>query len=113
MVGALRKLTEKATTTKGSGDNVDRRNREKEGEEEFGGASAEVDDGDDDSRGIWTVVPHELGRVEEEDKEQMALHGAQSLPATHVEKLRALEGVIAEHDAIKREVGLLRQLVEK
>jgi hypothetical protein len=24
-----------------------------------------------------------------------------------------LEGVIAEHDAIKREVGLLRQLVEK
>jgi hypothetical protein len=33
--------------------------------------------------------------------------------ASHVDKIRTLEGVISEHDAIKREVELLRQLVEK
>jgi hypothetical protein len=27
--------------------------------------------------------------------------------------VRAVEGVIAEHDAIKRQLGLLRELVEK
>jgi hypothetical protein len=31
----------------------------------------------------------------------------------HNERVRALEGIIAEHDAIRREVRLLRQLVEK
>jgi hypothetical protein len=35
-----------------------------------------------------------------------------SLP-THVDKVHALETVFAEHDAIKREVGVLHQLVEK
>jgi hypothetical protein len=37
----------------------------------------------------------------------------QSSLANQVEKVCALEGIIAEHDAIKREVGLMRQLVEK
>jgi hypothetical protein len=31
----------------------------------------------------------------------------------HNERVRALEGIIAEHDAIRRGVQLLRQLVEK
>jgi hypothetical protein len=43
---------------------------------------------------------------------QTQLHETQSSLATHFEKVYALEGVIAEHDAIKCEVGLLRQLVE-
>jgi hypothetical protein len=33
--------------------------------------------------------------------------------ATHVGKVRALETLFAEHDVIKCEVGMLRQLVEK
>jgi hypothetical protein len=44
---------------------------------------------------------------------QTQLHDIQSSLANHVENVRALEGVIAENDAIRREVGLLRQLVEK
>jgi hypothetical protein len=32
---------------------------------------------------------------------------------SHVDKVRALEGVIAEHDAITREISKLRELVEK
>jgi hypothetical protein len=69
-IGALRELVEKGAATKSSGDHVDTQNREQEREEEFGGVSAEVDD--DDSRSIWTIVPHELERVEEdEDEKQM------------------------------------------
>jgi hypothetical protein len=34
-------------------------------------------------------------------------------PHSRVEKVCALDGVIAEHDTIKYEVGLLRYLVEK
>ena len=33
--------------------------------------------------------------------------------ATHVEKVHALEGAIAEHDTIKCEIELSRQLVQK
>jgi hypothetical protein len=33
--------------------------------------------------------------------------------AHHVNKVHALEGVISEHDTIKRQIRLLRQLVEK
>jgi len=44
---------------------------------------------------------------------QTQLHHTQSSLAIHIENVRALEGIIAEHDVIKREVGLLRQLVEK
>ncbi|KIM79867.1 hypothetical protein PILCRDRAFT_823052 [Piloderma croceum F 1598] len=44
---------------------------------------------------------------------QSQLHDTQSSLANHVDKVRALETVFAEHDAIKREVGVLRQLVEK
>jgi hypothetical protein len=44
---------------------------------------------------------------------QSQLHETQTSLATHVDKVRALETVFAEHDAIKREVGVLRQLVEK
>ena len=33
--------------------------------------------------------------------------------ASHVNKARALEGVIAKHDAIKREISVLREPVEK
>jgi len=69
-IGSLRERVEKTTTTKSSGDNVNGQNRGEEGEEAFGGASAEVDD--NDSRSIRTIVPHELKRVEEEDEEQMA-----------------------------------------
>jgi hypothetical protein len=68
--GLLRELVEKTTITKTLGDSENGRNREEEGEEEFGGASAEVDD--DDSRSIRTIVPHVLEGVEEEDEEQMA-----------------------------------------
>ena len=44
---------------------------------------------------------------------QGQLHDTQSSLAVHVDKVRALEGVLAEHDAMKREVSLLRELVEK
>lgn len=44
---------------------------------------------------------------------QSQLHDPRSLLADHDEKVRALEGVISEHDAIRREVRLLRQLVKK
>jgi hypothetical protein len=44
---------------------------------------------------------------------QTQLHDTQSSIATHLEKVCAVQGFIAEHDVIKREVGLLRQLVEK
>lgn len=43
---------------------------------------------------------------------QTQLHNNQSPFASHVDKVRALEGVFAEHEAIKREVSLLRLLVE-
>ena len=39
------------------GDNKNGRNREEEGEEEFGGGSAVINN---DSRCIRTIVPHEL-----------------------------------------------------
>ena len=32
---------------------------------------------------------------------------------SHVDKMRVLEGVIAEHDSIKRQMVMLRVLVEK
>jgi hypothetical protein len=41
------------------------------------------------------------------------LHETQSSLATHVEKIRALEGMLAEHDAMKREVGNLREMMEE
>jgi hypothetical protein len=44
---------------------------------------------------------------------QSQLHKTQTSLASHVDKIRALEGVISERDTIKREVELLRQLVEK
>jgi len=44
---------------------------------------------------------------------QVQLHDNQSSLANHVDKVRALEGVFAEHNPIKREVGLLKELVEK
>jgi hypothetical protein len=37
----------------------------------------------------------------------------QTFLATHVEKVRALEGAIAEHDTIRREIELLKRLVQK
>jgi len=43
---------------------------------------------------------------------QAQLHETQSLLAAHIDKIRALEGVLAEHEAIKREVGASRGLVE-
>ena len=46
------------------------RNRKEDGEEEFGSLSTEVDD--DGLRSIWTIVPHELERVEEKDEKWMA-----------------------------------------
>jgi len=44
---------------------------------------------------------------------QSQLHETQSSLATPADKARMLETVIAEYEAIKREVGALRQLVEK
>jgi hypothetical protein len=44
---------------------------------------------------------------------QAQLHDPQSSHASHVDKVRALEDVFAEHGSIKQEVRLLRQLVEK
>jgi hypothetical protein len=41
------------------------------------------------------------------------LHNTQSSLTSHVDKVCTLKDVFAEHDAIKREVGLLQQLVEK
>jgi hypothetical protein len=41
---------------------------------------------------------------------QSQLHDTQSSLATHIDKVRVLETVFAEHGAIKREVGVLRQL---
>ncbi|KIM72727.1 hypothetical protein PILCRDRAFT_15858 [Piloderma croceum F 1598] len=66
-IGVVRELVEKITTVKSSGDNVDGRNHQEEGEEEFGGASAEIND---DLR-IRTIVQPELERVEEMDEQQM------------------------------------------
>ena len=44
---------------------------------------------------------------------QTQQHETQSSLATHVEKVHALEGAIAEHDTIEREIELSRQLVQK
>ena len=44
---------------------------------------------------------------------QSQLHETQTSLASHVDKIRTLEDAIFEHDAIKREVKLLMQLVEK
>jgi len=44
---------------------------------------------------------------------QAQLHDTRTSLASHIDKMLALEGVFAEHDAIKREVGVLRMLVEK
>jgi len=41
------------------------------------------------------------------------LHNTQSSLTGHFDNVRTLEGVIAEHNAIKREIGVLRELVEK
>src|SRR5882762_1700907 len=43
---------------------------------------------------------------------QTQLCDLQSLLASHVDKVCALEDVFAKHDATKREVNLLRQLIE-
>ena len=32
--------------------------------------------------------------------------------ASHMEKIRTLEGMLAEHEAIKREVSAMRELME-
>jgi hypothetical protein len=61
-IGVLRELVKNSTTTKSPGDNGDGRNHQEEGEKEFGGASAKVDD--HDSRSIRTIVLHELEKVE-------------------------------------------------
>jgi len=44
---------------------------------------------------------------------QSQLHDSQTSLATHVNKVSMLKTAFAEHDAIKREVGVLGQLVEK
>ena len=67
-IGVLRVLVEKMMTVKSSGDNVDGRDHEEEGEEEFGGVSAEIND----DLSIRTIVPPELEKVEEKDEQQMA-----------------------------------------
>lgn len=59
-ISILRELVEKATM-KSLGESDNGWNREEEGDEEFGGVSAAVDD--DDSRSIRTIVPHELERL--------------------------------------------------
>jgi hypothetical protein len=66
-IGVVRELVEKITTVKSSGDNVNGRNHQEEGEEEFGGASAEIND----DLSIRTIVQPELERVEEMDEQQM------------------------------------------
>lgn len=55
------------------------------------------------SSSLSPAVLHEL---------QSQLHDTQSSLATHVDKVRVLEGVFKEHEAIKREVSALRELVE-
>ena len=44
---------------------------------------------------------------------QTQFHDIQTSRVSHVNKARALEGVIAKHDTIKREISVLRELVEK
>ncbi|KAI0051381.1 hypothetical protein FA95DRAFT_1676087 [Auriscalpium vulgare] len=44
---------------------------------------------------------------------QSQLQQTQSSLSSHVDKIRALEGLLAEHDAIKREVSSLRELMEE
>jgi hypothetical protein len=43
---------------------------------------------------------------------QPKLHDMQTSLASHVDKMRALERVFAQHNTIKREVGVWRMLVE-
>ncbi|KZT20899.1 hypothetical protein NEOLEDRAFT_1140250 [Neolentinus lepideus HHB14362 ss-1] len=43
---------------------------------------------------------------------QAQLHETQNSIAGHVDKMRTLEGMLAEHDAIKREINSLRELLE-
>lgn len=42
--------------------------RDREGDEDFGGGSGVGSEDDDDARGIRTIVPHELERVDEENE---------------------------------------------
>ncbi|THH16715.1 hypothetical protein EW146_g3966 [Bondarzewia mesenterica] len=44
---------------------------------------------------------------------QSQLQETQASLASHVDKIRALEGMLAEHEAIKREVSALRELMEE
>jgi predicted nucleic acid-binding Zn-ribbon protein len=44
---------------------------------------------------------------------QSQLHDTQSSLASHIDKIRALEGVLDEHEAMKREVNSLRELMEE
>lgn len=44
---------------------------------------------------------------------QTQLHDTHSFLANHVDKIHALEGMLAEQEAIKREVSSLREMVEK
>lgn len=60
-----------------------------------------IDDNDDDD----VHVPH--------SKRSPNATTRQSSLADHIEKARALKGVIVEHGVIKREVGFLRQSVER
>ena len=53
-----------------------------------------------------SLPPAALGEL------QSQLHDTQSSLASHVDKVRALESVFKEHEAIKREVSALRELVE-
>lgn len=44
---------------------------------------------------------------------QSQLHETQVSLASHMEKIRTLEGMLAEHEAIKREVSAMRELMEE
>ncbi|GJE86722.1 FHA and PRK00409 domain-containing protein [Phanerochaete sordida] len=44
---------------------------------------------------------------------QSQLHETQMSLASHMDKIRSLEGMLAEHDAIKREVSAMRELMEE
>ncbi|KAI0689165.1 hypothetical protein BC835DRAFT_1283558 [Cytidiella melzeri] len=44
---------------------------------------------------------------------QSQLHETQLSLASHVEKIRTLEGMLAEHDVIKREVSAMRDMMEE
>jgi hypothetical protein len=44
---------------------------------------------------------------------QTQLYDTQASLTNHVDKVRALEGVFSEHDVIKREIGMLWQLMKK